>query len=420
MNVPATDANAAQRFLDLLAPGELVTFQTFDESGKQRRPLSRVMHGSLADNAVTLDDLNAQGAGVFWMVNVGDLKGRKASNVQRVRALFVDLDGAPLLPVRAASLPAHCIVETSPNRWHAYWRVSDCSLSEFTLLQQALAAKFGGDKSVNDLPRVMRLPGFDHCKQERYRAHCVALHDDVPPYAVAQLREAFALDNVVALPAQKGVPRIREELPHRIYKGERNTTLFSLGRGLAQKGIDVAGVNQRLKKLNAERCDPPLCATEVDDIAANASSYGSDGFAMLPHKLLDSPEWKSLAPAAHDVVLTAFRRYNGTNNGNIALTWKGDFDQLPGFGKKEKFYEHRKAAVNAGFLLFASKGRNSQTGRRPDLFAIPPRWIRAISPVRKEEPGASTEKVDPYIDKQKRDAVASSSACAKPKRKKAA
>jgi len=114
----------AAALLDLLAPGEPVTFQTFGEGdAKGARGLNRILHGTLARHRATLAGLNARGAGIFWMVNAGDGKGRKAPNVQRIRALFVDLDGAPLEPVTASPLAPHAIVESSPGRWHAYWRV---------------------------------------------------------------------------------------------------------------------------------------------------------------------------------------------------------------------------------------------------------------------------------------------------------
>lgn len=98
------------------------------------------------------------------MINEGDGKGRHASNVVRVRAHFVDLDGAPLAPVLEASDKPHLIVESSPGRWHVYWFLDECPLEEFKVRQQRLAEKYGGDSSVVDLPRVMRLPGFYHHK----------------------------------------------------------------------------------------------------------------------------------------------------------------------------------------------------------------------------------------------------------------
>lgn len=100
------------------------------------------------------------------MPNEGDLKGRCASNVIRVRTLFVDLDGAPVEALLATEAPPHILVESSPNKWHGYWRVDDCPLDKFKERQHALADRFNGDRSVCDLPRVMRLPGFWHRKSE--------------------------------------------------------------------------------------------------------------------------------------------------------------------------------------------------------------------------------------------------------------
>lgn len=191
MNAAAKDAVV---LLDLLAPGEPVTFQTFDDNkARKRKALTRVLHGTLAQHRATLAALNARGAGIFWMPNAGDGKGRKIENVLRVRALFVDLDGAPLEPVQDAPLAPHVIVESSPNRWHAYWRVSDCPLPDFKPMQKALAERFDADASVHDLPRVLRLPGFVHRKGEPFASHIVALCE-APPYSLATIREAFGIN----------------------------------------------------------------------------------------------------------------------------------------------------------------------------------------------------------------------------------
>jgi len=301
------------------------------------------------------------------MVGEGDGKGRKAANVQRVRAYFVDLDGAPVAPVQSAPLPPHVVVESSPGRWHAYWWIDGAPLDTFKGVQRALAERFAADAKVCDLPRVMRLPGFQHRKRAPYLVRIADLHDG-PRYTHAQFVVAFGLD----APAPP-VPKPRA-LPDTITEGQRNETLFLLACGLVQKGHAADAVNNRLQRINAERCRPPLCATEVDTIAARASAYGSQGYAALPHVLLDSPQWQALPPPAHDVILTAFRRFNGSNNGNIALAWS-DFEGRAGFAKKDTFYRHRALAVQAGILQHVCEGRNTQHGRKPDLFAIPPQWL---------------------------------------------
>jgi len=378
-------ADDAAALLDLLAPGEPVTFQTFGEGdAKGARGLNRILHGTLAEYRATLANLNARGAGIFWMVNAGDGKGRKAPNVQRIRALFVDLDGAPLAPVTASPLAPHAIMESSRGRWHAYWCISDCPLAVFPAYQKALATRFDADAKVHDLPRVLRLPGFVHRKGEPFASHIVALCH-APPYTLAAFRDAFGFDAMTALPAPRTLSqpqRQRRTLPDRIPEGERDTRLLSLAAGLVRRGFDAQAVNDRLQRINAEHCTPPLGADEVDTIASRAVCYGSAGFAALPHKLLDSREWRELPPTAHDVISLAFRRHDSTNNGNIALTW-ADFTGREGFRKKDTFYNARSAAVAAG-MKRTQAHRNTQTGRKPDLFAIAPNWLREVSPVPKK------------------------------------
>jgi hypothetical protein len=159
------DLEQAATFLRLLDPdAEAWTFQVFDDSELKRGHLAKVCHGSLEEEAARLTALNKAGAGVFVVINEADGMGRKAENIIRVRAVFADLDGAPLEPVLSCRLAPHIIVESSPGRFHCYWRATGLPLDQFAPTQKAIAAKFNGDPSVHDLPRVMRLPGFWHLK----------------------------------------------------------------------------------------------------------------------------------------------------------------------------------------------------------------------------------------------------------------
>jgi hypothetical protein len=179
------DVTGAQRFLDLLAPGEEITFQTFPDSEdlKNKRGLTRVLHGSLKAHAAELSVLNEEGAGIFFMVNAGDgtvhdgeRTCRTARNVTRVRANFVDLDGSPIEPILASPAPPSIVVASSPGRWHAYWLVEGETVEDFTYTQVQLIERFKADPSVKDLPRVMRLPGFFHRKYQPYRVAVTHLH----------------------------------------------------------------------------------------------------------------------------------------------------------------------------------------------------------------------------------------------------
>lgn len=183
MIASSIDIKMAARFLDLFGTKESFSFQTFADKkvspdaaamkGYKQPKLARILHGTLLKHAEELARLNKEGAGVFFTVNETDGQGRKAGNIIRVRALFVDLDGAPLDPVLAHEIKPHIVVESSPGRFHAYWLTDDCPLDEFKSAQQKLAHQFKGDMKVCDLPRVMRLPGFIHQKAEPFMTRII-------------------------------------------------------------------------------------------------------------------------------------------------------------------------------------------------------------------------------------------------------
>ena len=195
------DLDVANRFLTHLAPHGRVTFQTFDDSPQKRPELVRVRHGTLDRHADELTALNHSGAGIYVMVNEGDGRGRKAQNVVAVRALFVDLDGAPLEPVLAAEEPPHIVVKSSPRRWHPYWLVSGCMPAKFTEYQKALAARFNGDPSVHDRCRVMRIAGFFHRKEAPFRSELIVERARITPYPIDALVAALRLREFVPPPA---------------------------------------------------------------------------------------------------------------------------------------------------------------------------------------------------------------------------
>ena len=178
-------------FFDILAPEEPLTFQTFDDA-KKGRPLVHLSHGPYPELHDELARLNRQGAGIFIAVNRTDGRGRKTENITGIRALFLDLDGAPLEPVMAARPLPHVITETSPGRFHCIWLVQDCPLDRFTPLQRALTKRFNGDPACCDLARVCRVPGFLHQKGEPFRSR-VVYDSDADPGMLVDIVEGLQL-----------------------------------------------------------------------------------------------------------------------------------------------------------------------------------------------------------------------------------
>jgi hypothetical protein len=211
--IPITpDRDEAERFLTALDPRtKQFTFQTFDDDkerrearkkSKQRDPLAKVLHGTLAQHGNTLVKLNQKGAGIFVTINKTDLQGRTYEHMTGIRSVFADLDGSPLEPVVSKGLKPHIVTETSPGRFHTYWRVDLNLLDEvrnlkdmeqvveqFSGVQNAIAERYGGD-DVHDLPRVMRLPGFVHRKGAPFTSRIIAINE-IEPYAWSTILEAF-------------------------------------------------------------------------------------------------------------------------------------------------------------------------------------------------------------------------------------
>jgi hypothetical protein len=155
----------AEKFLQFIGQGEdKLTFQTFSDV-KGRPHLTRVLHGTFDQHKAQLMELSQAGAGVFVTVNKTNLKGRKSADIIAVRFVFVDLDGTPKENLDRFPLKPHAQIETSPGKYHAYYRVSGMPLEAFKATQACLSTLIESDPKVNDIARVMRIAGFPHQKE---------------------------------------------------------------------------------------------------------------------------------------------------------------------------------------------------------------------------------------------------------------
>lgn len=195
------------------------------------------------------------------------------------------------------------------------------------------------------------------------------LCDPLPDLAEYPLALLHGSEAAAAAPAKaiNPSPRPAHKLAATIPQGERNNALLSLAAGFVRRGIIGDELNKRMQRLNAERCQPPLGADEVDGICLRATGYGSSGFVMFPHRLQDSPGWRSLSPPAQSIALVALRRAG--NDAPFALA-ASDFAGLPGFCNRGAFYRHRKELLQVGLLHVAQHGRRTQQGCAPDLYVV--------------------------------------------------
>lgn len=196
-SLETVDVQQAERFLAFLEKDpNRFSFQIFDDKiGGNTIP--KILHGGFEKHRDTLVRLNMQQtAGVFVTVNQTDFLGRKAENITAIRAYFVDLDdpiSAPIQAVLDGPLEPHLVVQSSREKYHAYWLIEKAPLKSFSIVQEALIRRYHGDPKVKDLARVMRLPGFFHQKKDRIRTNIV-FENARKAYFYEEFLHAFQID----------------------------------------------------------------------------------------------------------------------------------------------------------------------------------------------------------------------------------
>lgn len=286
LNAPACDLSMAAQFLTKLGgkPMDSFTFQTFSDKKCNSRP--QILHGTFMTHSEVLEGLNRNGQAVFVTVNKTDLQGRKVENIKSVRALFADFDtpdtGLDILA--ACGLVPHIIVESSHGKYHAYWCVSDCGLDEFKPIQKAIAEKLGSDPAINDLPRVLRLPGFLHQKSDPFLSNIHSMND-LPLYTVKEIQQGLGVS--LGLPqkvAQKTSYKINNAKSCKNSNIERiRSALFSIPGGLAENRDTWKDVAMALHSESDALFDDFLEWSEkAKNHDANACGKLWDSFSQKP------------------------------------------------------------------------------------------------------------------------------------------
>jgi hypothetical protein len=106
----------------------------------------------------------ADGWGVGVVVNAG---GTKSEQITKINANFIDSDGKPRPADGEWHHPPSFAVLRNEAHWHAYWTVNDQPVDMFKSRQEQLAELYGTDRSMSDLPQVMRLAGTLWLKGEQ-------------------------------------------------------------------------------------------------------------------------------------------------------------------------------------------------------------------------------------------------------------
>ena len=303
----AINETTAQKYIQLLT-GDMntkVTFQTFTDDEKLKGnykgkdPLAKVFHGSLKEHIHSLNQLQNQGAGVFITVNETNLKGRTKKNITSIRAFFTDKDDGiyqGVLPLKPS-----IVVETK-NGAHYYYllefRIQDDTENLhkiFKKQQEALINYFSSDKSVKDLPRVLRLPGSYHLKDINSPFAITITQSSDKKYKQNEVKEAFTNNITFNTFCEwvKGLPT--ESGSSNSYGGRDNTSVIAIKEGLSQgfteneilnameiysqdSGLQMSVINEKIKRFAKEFNASPWVSKNNDIQTKNKLLDGIDTY----------------------------------------------------------------------------------------------------------------------------------------------
>lgn len=189
MNIGAQDVLNA-----LFNPSDNVCFRIFDDKkrgifqGKKEDCICSQYTDKLEK---VLKDHNKLDRGIFFVVNYG---GQQDSEITRINAQFVESDKLSFEDMQKRidefPLPPSMVIRTRKSM-HTYWFMTGKpEVSRFRHIQLQLVAYFDGDPACQNESRVMRLPGFNHCKGDPVEVKCILFHPE-RKYTQDQLSEAL-------------------------------------------------------------------------------------------------------------------------------------------------------------------------------------------------------------------------------------
>ena len=289
------DRGAPVRFLEtMFEPADWVAvfLKSYARSGVAQRtgPVSWIQGRRFQR---WLRAMNAQKYNVFVSVNAiaSGCRSRRRAAIAAVRHVFIDADNdglAVLSRIEARQdLPSpSCVLHSSPNHVHVFWRVTGFDHNSVELLQKQLARELQTDPAATPVTQNTRLPGFFNHK--RTEPHLVTIdylntrvrygpedfpRPEEPPACTSSRRP---LDVRLDVSAVERAKRYLASVPAAIAGQHGDVHTFRvccrLVRGFA---LDDAQALDVLAEWNA-RCQPPWSADELLDKLRRAARYGRE------------------------------------------------------------------------------------------------------------------------------------------------
>jgi AAA domain/RepB DNA-primase from phage plasmid/Primase C terminal 1 (PriCT-1) len=206
------------------------------------------------------------GDDVYFCAHLLTEARRIKENATAVHALWGDLDG---VEVPKNDLAPTAVVQSSPGKYHCYWRLADPVPPETAeSLNERLAKQIGADTSGFDLTQLLRVPGTANHK---YDAKPVVKTTSYAP----NYKHYYTAGDLDRILPQPQTPDFAAAAPvgAEILDGSRNKTLTSIAGSLRRRGLDAETIFAALVSVNETKCRPPLRKVEVEQIAHSVARY---------------------------------------------------------------------------------------------------------------------------------------------------
>ena len=241
-----------------------------------------------------LANQNVAGSDIF--VGMNPIKegaySRTKERIKEIRHVYLDLDrnGDKSLEAIRTSLdvpPPNFVLDTSPDKHQAVWKVAEVSQDQAESLLHSLANQFDGDLAATDTTRVLRLPGFAN----RKLTHEFTVQVRQETNAVYTLRD-FAIHEDSL-----------EQSRHRIYGQQHSRTMppdhksqseddWAFAKRALARGDNPETIIQRIADFRADdKHDPEYYArlTVTKAQAAIKDKQFADHVSPAPENAADIP-----------------------------------------------------------------------------------------------------------------------------------
>lgn len=296
-----------------------------------------IFHGTVAEiinciqNLEEIHGIENGGSGVTLhsCLNETDLKGRKKANIVRARVICVDIDiqvDREVIKGYVEEYQPQMVVESSPGKYHFYWRLSaGIPLEVWSQLQLGIAGFFeGSDKGLDDITKNIRVPGVERvCKDgSLFMPHIVYLSDSVNEGQSHDLNTLTAVfegwQHSYECEAKERKVN-RKKLAKAIDKGEvallpegRNSTLYTAVKDATFKGKvsdEVEAIDLGVS-INFD-FDTPLDDSECERACISGFNHGIEARKESNKKLIARLEGEEMSSGK------SVEHVNGVLNGIV-------------------------------------------------------------------------------------------------------